>query len=105
MMADVIVSPEAEAQIRAIDAWWRQNRLAAPELFLQELAEAFGTLAAVPWAGRTAPHPEVRGLRRLLLRASRYHVYYAAGEQTVLVLAVWSAVRGAGPNLQDLTGP
>jgi plasmid stabilization system protein ParE len=42
---DVVVAPEAERQVRAVDAWWRDNRPAAPDLFEQELRDAFATLA------------------------------------------------------------
>ena len=51
MTARVLVSPEAGAQIRAVDEWWR-------------------------------------------------HLYYVVAEETVFVLSVWSAVRGAGPDLR-----
>ena len=102
MSARVTVSPEAEAQIRAIDGWWRQNRSAAPELFVQELSEALATLQAMPSAGCIAPHPELKELRRILLRTARYHVYYVTDDETVLVLAVWSAVKGTGPDLRRL---
>jgi hypothetical protein len=34
---DVVVVPDAELQIRTIDGWWRENRLAAPGQFLEEL--------------------------------------------------------------------
>ncbi len=98
----VVVSPEAEAQIKAIDAWWRENRVAAPDLFVQELAEANGTLDILPSAGHRARHPDVKGLRRILLRATRYHVYYVVETKVVHVLAVWSAVRGAGPELSRI---
>lgn len=103
MSPAVVISPEAEAQIRAIDQWWRRNRAAAPDLFVQELAEALAALQALPAAGRSAPHPEIKGLRRILLRAARYHVYYVADDEAVFVLAVWSAVKGTGPNLQRLS--
>lgn len=33
----VRVTPEAETQIREIDSWWRENRLAVPDLFLSDL--------------------------------------------------------------------
>jgi plasmid stabilization system protein ParE len=102
MTIAVIVSPEAEAQIREIDSWWRENRKAAPDLFVQELAEATTTLETMPSAGHSTSHPEVKGLRRILLRATRYHVYYVSNAETVLILAVWSAVRGAGPDLKRL---
>jgi hypothetical protein len=38
----------------------------------------------------------------VLLRASRFHVYYVEQRPRVVVLAVWSAVRGRGPNLSSL---
>jgi hypothetical protein len=40
-----------------------------------------------------------RGVRRLLLRATRYHVYYRVREETLEVLALWHATRGTGPGL------
>ena len=36
MARRIMVALQAEAQIRAIDAWWRDNREAAPDLFAQE---------------------------------------------------------------------
>jgi hypothetical protein len=32
MTRPVIVAPQAVAQIDAVDAWWRANRTASPEL-------------------------------------------------------------------------
>ncbi len=100
MSAAVIVSPEAEAQARAIDRWWRENREAAPGLFAQELAATLATLRAMPSIGRVAPHPELSGLRRILMRATRFHIYYVTNQDAVLVLAIWSAVMGSGPDLK-----
>lgn len=97
----VLVAPDAEAQIRAIDGWWRENRKASPRLFAEELAAAIALIEAWPLAGRSRRHPGVPGLRRVLMRATRYHVYYApVGEECLSVLAVWSAVRGRGPRLR-----
>lgn len=75
MTALVLLTPEAEAQIRTIDAWWRANRSAAPGLFTEELAAAFELLATAPQLGRAYRHPTVPGVRRVLLRATRHHVY------------------------------
>jgi plasmid stabilization system protein ParE len=99
MSLPTIVSPEAEAQIHVIDAWWRANRRASPNLFVEELAAAFELLASAPEIGRRYPHPEVTGVRRLLLRATRHHVYYVPTSTGVVVLAVWGAVKGSGPDL------
>jgi plasmid stabilization system protein ParE len=97
----VIVSPAAEAQIDTIDRWWREHRRAAPELFIQELAASLQLLALLPQAGHVQWHirPDVR---RICLRSSRYHVYYRVRGETLEVVALWSAVRGTGPDLTRL---
>jgi uncharacterized protein (TIGR04222 family) len=65
-----------------------------------ELADTFALVAAAPQLGRPYGATDVPGARRVLMRATRYHVYYVPeGEEDVVVLAVWSAVRGRGPRL------
>lgn len=44
-------------------------------------------------------HPSVQRLRRVLLRATRYHVYYVPRADAVAVLAVWHSQRGQLPPL------
>ena len=102
MSRTVVVSPEAEAHIHAIYGWWRSNRRAAPNLFGEELAEAVALLELAPEVGRRYHHPEVSGVRRVLLRATRHHVYYVATERTIVVLAVWGSVKGCGPDLSSI---
>jgi plasmid stabilization system protein ParE len=48
----VRTTPQADAQIREIDAWWRANRTSAADLFLDELNQAFEMIAAEPLIGR-----------------------------------------------------
>jgi hypothetical protein len=79
----------------------RTNRLASPDLFAQELAEALSTIELAPEAGHRYPHPHVKGVRRLPLRATRHHVYYIEVGTSVAVLAVWGAVKGTGPDLSS----
>jgi len=99
----VYLAPEAREQARIIDAWWRENRPSAPELFVAELSSAFATLASAPKAG--TPYPlELTGVRRLLLRSTRYHVYYRVKEDDVMIVAIWSSVRGSGPGLSGTVG-
>ena len=74
-----------------VDRWWRENRLAAPELFAQELASAFETIATHPGVGRRYPDVRVVGVRRTVLRACRYHVYYVATDDEVVVLVIDAA--------------
>jgi plasmid stabilization system protein ParE len=96
----VRTTPEADAQVRTIDEWWRRNRLAAPDLFLEELASTFKVIGYAPQLGRVYRQSPVPGTRRILLKRSRYHVYYVPLDTEVRVLAVWHAQRGAGPPLR-----
>ena len=100
MSLQVRTTPEADDQIGAIDEWWRRNRLAAPDLFLEELAPSFDVIGHTPQIGRLYRQSPVPGTRRVLLKASRYHVYYVPLTTGVRVLAVWYAQRGAGPPMR-----
>ena len=102
MSLQVRTGPEADAQVHAIDEWWRRNRLAAPDPFLDELASAFRIIEYAPRLGRVYRQSPVPGTRRILLKRSRYHVYYVALDKEVRVFAVWHAQRGAGPPLRVL---
>jgi plasmid stabilization system protein ParE len=96
----VRITPEVDSQIRQIDDWWRKNRSAAADLFLNELAESFELIAAAPQIGRLYRRSPVPNTRRLLLTATRYHIYYVHAIDEVRVLAIWHARRGAGPPLR-----
>jgi plasmid stabilization system protein ParE len=91
-------SSVCEQQITAIDDWWRAHRPKAPDLFMDELADAFALIESAPALGRPYAS-EVPGVRRVVMRAARYHVYYREDDEGVVVLAVWSALRGRGPKL------
>jgi plasmid stabilization system protein ParE len=96
----VTTTPEADSQIRRIDEWWRENRRASPDLFLEELFGAFELVARAPYIGRLYRRSPVPGTRRMLLRGTRCHVYYVPGEHEVRILAVWHGERGTGPPLR-----
>ena len=100
MSLPVRTTPEADAQIRIIDKWWRENRTASPNLFAAELAAAFDLLSHAPHIGRSYRQSPVPDTRRVLLKGTRYHVYYVACREEVRVLAVWHARRGLGPPLR-----
>ena len=97
MSLSVRTTPEADAQIRAIDEWWRSHRAAAPDLFLNELTASFDIIGEAPHIGRLYRRSPVLGVRRLLLKTTRYHVYYVLRADDVRVIAVWHARRGVGP--------
>ena len=100
MSLPVGTTPDADSQIREIDDWWRTNRRSSPDLFLQELTASFDIIGDAPYIGRLYRQSPVPGTRRILLKGTRYHVYYVPGPNDVRVLAVWHARRGAGPLLR-----
>ena len=97
----VHIDPEAEEQLVAAYQWWIVNRVDSWDLLHDEFEDATSLLATSPKIGGPYPHAGVPGLRRLLLSATRYHVYYSQDEasKTVFILAVWSAARGRLPPL------
>lgn len=102
MTVRIRTTPEAEAHAELADGWWRHHRQDAADLFASELAGSFDLLAAAPEIGRRYRHKGIDGLRRLLLPATRYHIYYVFDRDaaTIVVLSVWSAVRGRSPRLR-----
>lgn len=93
----VELSGEARAEVERADAWWRENRPAAPDLFANELDQALIALEGAPGLGlRYEPKP---GIRRLLLQRTSHHLYFLVQADRVYVVAVWSAYRGRGPAL------
>lgn len=98
----VDLTEDAERHVTVIDAWWRENREAAPGLFMEELVAAFDLLQRMPLAGIEYDNGDVPEVRRVLLRSTRYHVYYRVRANVVVVLAVWSGYRGTGPSLGRL---
>jgi plasmid stabilization system protein ParE len=103
MRTSVRTTSEADQQALAAESWWISNRPAAPELFSRELADAFERLRRLPNLGRPYKVRGAAGVRRLYLPETRYHVYYvhAPDAHEVVILAVWSAVRGKAPTLSN----
>jgi plasmid stabilization system protein ParE len=93
----VIIGPDAEHDIFTLDSWWRANRLAAPDLFFNELQHALGLLASPHYVGPRYENQLYPGMRRYLMRSTRYHVYYVPRAKELVVVAVWGAVRGITP--------
>jgi hypothetical protein len=92
---------QAVEQVRAVHAWWKENRTSAPTLFADELRGAVRRLRDDALAERPYPSRTVYDVRRILLPRSRYHAYYVIDEtlDAVVVLALWGAVRGRVPRL------
>jgi plasmid stabilization system protein ParE len=95
----VVFQRRAAREIEAVDEWWRANRMASPDLFVSELDAMVSAVALMPTLGAPAKAERASGVRRVLLRRTRYHVYYRVRGEVLEVLAVWHAARGVGPGL------
>ena len=76
MNRDVRFSQAAFRHVDAADSWWRENRPAAPDLFLSELRRALSVVQGAPDSFAVLDEPRMPGLRRILLEKSRYHLYW-----------------------------
>lgn len=92
----------AARHAETIEGWWSENRADAKGLFSEELTQALERISHRPGVGVPYGDEVVPRLRRALLRATRYHVYYSvdAPERMVTIHAVWHAQRGRGPLLE-----
>ena len=101
-MTTVVVIDEAEEQLRAIDEWWRANRLEAPMLVVEEFERCTTLLASSPDIGTGFHRTTIRGVRRLIMK-TRHVVYYVhdADNAVVYVIAVWGGAKEGDPVLRD----
>jgi plasmid stabilization system protein ParE len=91
----VAFTARATKQTRRALAWWRENRSAAPDLLEQELRSVLALVAVAPTLGAIARDTRIKEVRRVLLRRTRYHVYYRvdAALGRLEVLALWHTSR------------
>jgi len=89
--------PEADEDAKRIDRWWIQNRSAARNLFVEELADALALLGIVAGVGVRYMHRAIPGLRRYLLRSTRYHLYFVYNDELVVIVGIWGATRRTTP--------
>ena len=103
MIPRVVLVDEDEQQLKSIDQWWVANRQASPDLFLDELAGAIDLLSELPDIGSPFKRTNRPGIRRLLLRRSKYCIYYFHDRHRsmVYILAIWSTFRGSDPRLPE----
>ncbi|MCL2779870.1 MAG: type II toxin-antitoxin system RelE/ParE family toxin [Polyangiaceae bacterium] len=90
---NIVFTRRAEWQIETIDTWWETNRSTAPLLFKRELTSTLELIAVSPTIGTPARSRRLTGVRRVLTKKTRYHVYYRAKRNELVVLAVWHAKR------------
>jgi plasmid stabilization system protein ParE len=92
----------AERAIAEAAAWWTVNRTKAPDAFVNELDRALQLIAVHPGIGARATNARLAGVRRIHLARVRYHLYYrvTGTPETIEVLALWHASRGAPPKIE-----
>lgn len=95
------VSRRAAEHIRSASTWWRENRPNNPEALAADLEAAFRLIEALPSAGEPILHPQIPGLRRVLLGTTHHYLYYRSSPEdgVVEVLALWHTSRGTAPKL------
>ena len=96
----VEISKRARRNAERIDAWWRKHR-DAKDLFAKEFQEAIQLLETEADPGTPRPTARRTGLRRILLKKTRRHIYFEIRdrEQVVRILSVWGATRERDPEL------
>jgi len=95
----VVFQRRATRDAEEIDAWWRKNRPTAKSLFADELNRVLAAVSLMPSLGAPARSERVRDVRRVVLRKTRYFVYYRVRGGALEVLAIWHAARGEDPRL------
>ena len=93
------ITQRAATDIERADAWWRDNRLAAPHALRADVRGALNLLALQPGIGQRVDNPRLAGMRRLHLDRVHYHLYYHAKDEELVVLALWHSHRGRPPRL------
>lgn len=80
----LVFTPEAEEQANECDLWWREHR-DARDLFARELAATRTVLREIPNIGTMYTVLDGLPVRRVLMRKTKAHVYYAVDDAAELV--------------------
>lgn len=92
MIADVILRPLAESDVREAAIWYESKREGLGANFTLELDALYERIAQNP-----LEFPEIgEGLRRALLRRFPYAVYFLIGEEAPVLIAVLHQHRRPG---------
>jgi len=98
-MTTVVVVDEAEEQLHESVEWWIENRSDAPALVLDEFERCMRLLEASRDVGLRFHRTPVPGVRRLLMKRTKHHVYYVndPNNEVVYIIAVWGAPNEGDP--------
>ena len=103
MTATVRFHRTALAQLDEFNTWWRVHRSAAATQVTDEVDRIMTLLAESPNVGTPYLHEEVSGVRMVRLQRTPYRLYYVhdVERDVIVVVAVWSSMREAGPPITD----
>jgi plasmid stabilization system protein ParE len=92
----VYFTPDARDQIREASDWWQSNN---SQLFANEIDKALELISDNPNIGELYDHPTKVGIRRRLLKATSFYLYYRKdpNRNALQVLSLWSTRRGSPP--------
>lgn len=95
----IVISKLANQQIEEADAWWRRNRLKAPNAIREELERISALIAFQPNIGPVARNVSLPGVRKIHIERIHYHIYYrVVGSPRFLeIVGFWGARRGTNP--------
>ena len=93
------ITARATAEIQRADAWWRNNRLSAPDAVREDLKSTFGLLLLQPGIGERVENAKLLGTRSLQIDRIGYDIYYRVYGEEVVVLALWHSQRAKQPRV------
>jgi hypothetical protein len=94
-----LVGP-AKKTAREMNAWWRKHRQKAPKLFAEELRAIRCRIGEKPDLGQVyTVTRDGTVIRRILMPKTRTHVFYEDMPSEVMIVALWGAMKGTGPDL------
>jgi ParE toxin of type II toxin-antitoxin system, parDE len=92
-------TPRFKRELRERDKWWRENRPAAPNLFIEELIAAIEQAVTAPLSAKRYFDASDDNVRYIPMSKTQCGLYYTVFEGDVVLLAVWGGRRRRGPKL------
>lgn len=87
------VTPRADRQINAARRWWLANRHKAPEVFDEDIDQAYELLVGMPYAGKPWRTRFGTFVRCLTLERIRYFLFYRVHADRIEVIFFWHTSR------------
>jgi len=98
----VSFTPRASESIAEASAWWRDKN---PAQFREELEAALSLISAHPDVGESYDLLGLPGIRRRLLRKTKYYLYYRRHplhpDTALQVVLLWPVLKGDPPPLEE----